>query len=191
MTKKYHLLLKSALISWIPIAITIIALSGLIYVSSQQVYRQSANDPQIQIAEDLGTQLAQGVDPNYFMPQVKTDISRSLAVYVIVFDKNGKIINSSATIAGKDPEIPGGVFANTKAKTESRFTWEAKSGDRSAAVIRYYNGKSSGFILVGRSLKEVEGREEKLGKIVFVGLLVTLFASFVGLTLSKKILEKK
>jgi hypothetical protein len=39
------------------------ALCALIYVTVHQSYRQTANDPQIQLAEDGAQQLAHGVAP--------------------------------------------------------------------------------------------------------------------------------
>ena len=57
MTKK---VLCQTFIAWLPFAIIIVIFSGLVYAIVQQNYRQSANDPQIQIAEDLATAISQG-----------------------------------------------------------------------------------------------------------------------------------
>lgn len=172
---------------WIPLAIITTILSGLIYVSLQQNYRISANDPQIQISEDIANQAASGVNPQSFIPTIKVDISKSLASYIMLFDKNGKLITSSAVLDGKDPVVPSGVFNSTKAVGEERITWQPKEGVRQAVVIKYFNSQnSSGFILIGRSLREVEVRENNLIKIVFVTLAFALLSSFVSIWFLQK-----
>jgi len=75
---------------------------------------------------------------------------------------------------GKEPVIPTGVFASTQNSGETRFTWQPRTGVRSAVVVDYYKGASSGFVLVGRSIREVENREDNLELIVFLAWAVTL-----------------
>lgn len=160
-----------------PFAVLITGLGALILITVQQSYRQSANDPQIQIAEDIANIVAQGQDPRYFIPQGKIDISKSLATYIILFDKNGNLIGSSAILDNKSPELPNGVLNSAKEKGETRITWQPKASVRSATVIKYYSGKNSGFILVGRSLREVEAREDNLTKVVLLAWVLILIAS--------------
>jgi hypothetical protein len=45
---------------WLPLAIAITLLCGLVYVAVQQEVRLSANDPQIGMAEDLAAALSHG-----------------------------------------------------------------------------------------------------------------------------------
>jgi hypothetical protein len=165
--------------AWIPLAITITCLSGLIYLVVQQDIRIGANDPQIQIAEDLGSQLSAGQNPLMLIPPTKTDMSKSLANYIMIFDKDGKSIGSSVVLDGKEPVLPQGVFANAKKSQENeiRFTWQPKTGVRSAAVLVYYKGETPGFVLIGRSLREIEIREGQQEMIVFAGWLATMFLS--------------
>jgi hypothetical protein len=49
-----------ALKVWFVLAVVTTVLSGLIYLAVQQSYRQSANDPQIQMAEDGAAALENG-----------------------------------------------------------------------------------------------------------------------------------
>jgi hypothetical protein len=165
--------------AWLPLAIVITCLSGLIYLTVQQNIRISANDPQIQIVEDISAQLAQGQNPQAFIPPTKVELSKSLATYIMIFDKDGKLIGSSVTLGGKDPIVPQGVFSSTKKNptNESRFTWQPRSGIRSAVILDYYKGPIPGFVLIGRSIKEVEIREANLEYIVLAGWIVTMLAS--------------
>lgn len=67
-------------------AVIVTGFSGLIYTAVQQDLRQSANDPQIQMAEDTATKLAAGQQVQNVVPAEKVDIATSLAPYIIVFD---------------------------------------------------------------------------------------------------------
>jgi hypothetical protein len=164
---------------WLPLAVVITAFSGLAYLSVQQNFRLSANDPQIQMAEDTAQSLLSGNPPENLLPPFKVDISQSLSPFTIIFDKDGRPSTSSAVLDGKTPLPPAGVFADTKNSGETRFTWEPKDGVRSAAVAVYYKGKNEGFVLAGRSLREIEKREDHLMSIVFSAWILSLAATFL------------
>jgi hypothetical protein len=166
--------------TWIPLAVVTTGLCGLIYLTVQQDMRIGGNDPQIQIAEDVARQISTGESPIDFIPPIKVEISESLANYIIIFDGKGKIVGSSAVLDGKEPVIPQGVFASTKNLGETRFTWQPKTGVRSAVVVDYFKGPTTGYVLVGRSLREIEKREDNLQLIVFLAWLVTLGASLTA-----------
>jgi hypothetical protein len=174
---------------WLPLALVTTCLCGLVYLSAQQNLRISANDPQIQIAEDLANELVTGQDPRYFIPRTTTELSKSLATYIMIFDKSGKLVGSSVTLDGKYPTIPQGVFSSTKNSPagETRFTWQPKNGVRSAVVIDYYKGPTPGYVLIGRSIKEIEKRENQQLQIVAAAWIVTLVASYLTIFLLNKI----
>ena len=172
--------MKTIIKYWLLIAIIVSGLSGLIYGVVQQDIRQGANDPQIQIAEDVATKLASGQSVQSVVPAEKVDIAKSLAPYIIVFDATGKPLASSAQLDGKTPTIPSGVFDSVRQSGEDRISWQPRSGMRSAVVVTRFGGSISGFVLAGRSLREVENRIDNIGQIVLVGwggiLVVTLLA---------------
>ena len=163
---------------FLPFAIVITALSGLVYVTVQQSYRQSANDPQIQIAEDIASLISQGQDPRYYIPQGKVDISKSLATYVMFFDKNATLIGSSAQLDNKTPALPQGVLESARKEGETRITWQPKPNVRSAIVVKSYK---TGYIVVGRSLREVEIRVDNLTKTVFAAWFLSLLVTGLSL----------
>lgn len=162
---------------WLLLAVVTICLCGLVFLVIQQDIRIGANDPQIQIAEDVSRQISLGQNPIDFLPPIKVELSRSLANYIMLFDDKGKLIASSAMLDGKTPILPSGVLASAKQKGEVRFTWQPKSNVRSAVVIDYYKGLNSGYVLVGRSIKEVENRIDNLQLIVLLGWALTLAVS--------------
>ena len=160
---------------WIPLALTISCLCGLLYVTVQQVLRQSANDPQIQVAEDTAAALDN--HQNIVISNNKIDLTKSLSPFTMIFDKNGKMTSSEAELDGQIPVIPSGAFDYVAQNGEDRLTWQPEAGVRIAAVITKYN---NGYVVVGRSLREVEKQENGLFREVLLGWVGTLVVSFLG-----------
>ncbi|MBN9387250.1 MAG: hypothetical protein J0I20_04290 [Chloroflexi bacterium] len=96
-------------------------------------------------------------------------MATSLAPYLIIYDNSGKPLAASVELGGAIPEVPAGVFSDLGAQDQKRFTWQPENGVRSAAVLTRYSGKTSGYVLAGRSLREVEKRENSL--LGLVGLV--------------------
>lgn len=174
-------MLKFIVRYWLPIAILATGLAWLPYVVGQQVLRQSANDPQIQMAQDIAAKLENGQQIQQVMPSEKVDIAKSLAPYIIIFDTNGKPVASSALLNGQTPTIPAGVFADVRQTGEDRITWQPQPDVRSAIVVTQFRGPTPGFVLVGRSLREVEQRESGIMLLFLLAwatlLLTTLLAT--------------
>lgn len=172
-------LLQDLFFRWLPLGFAITMLTGLIYVAVQQNYRQNANDNQIEIISGLVEPLAQGQSPEALNSAQKQDISKTLSPFVMVFNDKGKVVASTADLNGSVPTVPSGMLEAAKAKGQSRVTWQPAPGVREATVINYYKGKSTGYVLVGKSLTEVEKRVNELTKMVFITWLFTMIGSFV------------
>ena len=184
--------MKTILKYWLLVAIIITGLCGISYAAIQQAIRQSANDPQIQMAEDAASKLAGGQPVQLVVPAEKVDIANSLAPYLIVFDAQGKPIAASAQLDGLTPTIPAGIFAYVKQNGEDRLTWQPQPGVRSAIVVTQFKGATSGFVLAGRSLREVEKREDNLEQILGLGCIVLLVVTFLAtVLLFGKLLTRK
>lgn len=179
-----HKLLRIFL-AWLPLAVVIVALAGLAYLLVQQTYRHLANDPQIQMAEDGAVLRAEGSRPEDLLPASQVDLASSLAPFVIVYDEDGKVLASSASLHGQAPALPDGVLAYTRAHGEDRITWQPEPGVRIAAVIAAVKGAGGGFVLAGRSMREVETREDQALSITVIAILVTLAASLLFTALSE------
>jgi hypothetical protein len=173
-------LVVGAGLAWLPIAAALVAMTGMVYVTVQQSLRSGANDPQIQIAGDLAAQLAGGADPGALLGTAKVDLATSLSPYAIVFDDAGRPLASTGVLDGTVPVPPAGVL---RAATQHRneLTWQPRSGVRSAIVVVPFHAASrSGTVLAGRSLREVEKREDFLfwaaGASLAGGLGITALA---------------
>lgn len=169
--------MREAVRKFIPLALVITLLSGLIYFVEQQNLRMGANDPQVQFAQDIASSLSQGTPPDTIIPPSRVDMSKSLAVFIMIFSNDKKLVLSTGEISGKVPELPSGVFDFVSKNREDRITWQPQKGVRAAAVVEKYK---DGYVLVGRSLKEVESREDKLLQQVLLGWFIIMIVAFTA-----------
>jgi hypothetical protein len=176
--------LPRALRTWLPLAALAVCAALMVYGAVQQNFRSSANDPQIQIAEDVVRSLEEGIPPQTIVGKdARLDLSVTLSPFLIIYDNAGIPLASSVELHSAVPTLPGGVYDYTSAHGEDRITWQPERGLRFATVMKRYEaaGSSStaGFVLVGRSLREVESRTSRLMTNLLLGLLVTLIVTFV------------
>jgi hypothetical protein len=168
--------------NWLPLAIATAGLCGLVYLAVQQSLRISANDPQIQMAEDAVSALDAGTSVDSIVPGSKVELSTSLAPFIIVFDDSGNVVGSSATLHGVTPNYPTGVLDYTRKNGEDRVTWQPENGIRMATVVARYN---HGFVMAGRSLREVEIRISNLEKICGLTMLLIWAATLFVITMGE------
>lgn len=152
---------------WIAGVFLVTLFCGLVYVSAQQALRTSANDPQVELAENTARAFTQGQQSvEALSVRNKTEMDLSLSTYLIVYDIKGKVLFSSVSLRGNTPALPKGVLNDASKKNELRFTWQPEEGVRSATVVTRFSGKQSGYVLVGRSLRETEKRVDNLFNLV-------------------------
>jgi hypothetical protein len=170
---------KRVIAVWLPLAAVTTALCGLVFAAVQQSLRQSANDPQIQIAEDAASALARGESPESVLRGFPVDIAGSLAPFTVVYDGLGTAIASSGLLHGQPLHLPDGVLASARLHGESRLTIQPEPSARIAGVIVPYSGSNSGFVLSGRSLREVEARTSQLRIFVVIAWFAALAVSLL------------
>lgn len=174
--KVYNLIMSFKIRVFLILSVIVTLTFGAIYFAVQQNYRLTANDPQIQISESMANMLSEGQDISPFLPAQKADLNKSLATFVIVYNDAQEATVSSALLDGQIPELPKGVLDNAK-RGQNRVTWQPKEGVRIASVITKYDG---GYVLAGRSLREVEARVALLTKKILTIWLVTIVVTFLG-----------
>ncbi len=180
-------------VSWLPLAFAITGVCLLVYATVQQNYRQSLNDPQIQMAEDGAAKFAAGGVPAELVQRgvPPVDIAKSLAPWIVVYDYNGIPLESSGVLAGEPPHLPAGVLLMDKYKNydlfafgEDRVTWQPSTDVRQAIVVVYVPS-SRGFVVAGRNMREVENREGNLTTFVGLAWLVLIVATFATKAFSR------
>lgn len=155
-----------------------------LYAIPQQVLRQGANDPQIQMATDLAALLgrygvADGLNQRALLHSAGVvDMARSLSPFLIVYNDQGLPLGSNAQLNGQTPAPPKGVFDYVRQHGEERLSWQpvlgGEHGVRIAAVMERVNGPQPGFVLAGRNIREVEAREEQVQQmagLTWIGML--------------------
>lgn len=160
---------------WLGAVAILVIIFGTMYGVVQQSQRRGADYPQIQIAEDTAAELDGGAMPSS-LAQGNVDMARSLAPFVIVYDKSGKVVTGSGYLDGKLPQVPIGVLQHARGKDYSVVTWQPKSGVRIAAVS---TAAQKYYVLSGRSLTEVERNESLSFKLAFLGGLLSLLVLVV------------
>jgi|GEM_PF-1374672 len=154
---------------------------GCAYVADQQMLRQGANDPQIQLAEDAAAAMGRGASaPAIVSSGAQIDVAESNSPFIIVMNAKGTILQSSGVLGTLPPILPRGVINYMQTHAEDRITWAPTQGVRIAAVIVKFSGRASGFVLAGRSLREVEKREDALFWGFFVAWMLSLVAIVAG-----------
>lgn len=146
---------------------------GSIFAGLYQVLRQSANDPQIQLAEDLAISLSDNQTPSILSENI--NIEQSLAPFVIVFNDKYQQIDSSGSLQnGAQLSPPKGVFEHAKETGLHAFTWQPTDDLRFATAVQPYK---YGYVLSARSLKVVESRIDQILVICIIGWILAVSSS--------------
>ena len=172
-------MIRHVFLRWLPFAGLATALCLLIYLAVQQVGRQGANDPQIQIAREARAAFAAGQPVSAVIPAAQIELASSISPFISAVADDGKVIASSARLHGQLRTLPKGVFSSIRGDGVEGVTWQPEPGVRMATVVTRNPGSSGGFIVVGRSLADTESRIERIGSLLFVGWAATLIGLIV------------
>ena len=172
---------------FIPLGIAVTLLCLLMYLSLQQMYRNNLNDPQIQVSQEVKEALDAGTAPkDLISPGSQINIEDSLSTFLIVYGKDKKPIAATGRLEDKVPVLSEDIFMRVDKNGEVRTTWEPKNKVHIASVIQKSNEY---YILVGRSMKEIENRILVLGiqiLIAWVATLILVYGSMLIVNQRKK-----
>jgi hypothetical protein len=158
-------------VTWGGAVVTLVIIFGTLFGVVQQAQRMDANMPQIQLAEDTATSLNNGIDPNS-LAQGTVDINKSLAPFIVIYDKKGAVVATSGFLNHGLPHAPLGILQASNGTDYHAITWQPQADIRIAAVTVSANKY---YVLSGRSLKEVEKNETKSLALACAGGIATLF----------------
>jgi hypothetical protein len=165
------------LLYWLSGAIILTLIFGTIYAAVQQNWRLGLN---IDLAPMASTAIRDAGSGFSSTQIVGVPVENNDGPFLIMYDRNGSVDLSGLTINHQPPQLPASVLKNLQTGGETRITWQPQPGYRYATVIKKYDG---GYVLAGRSLKDVETQEDKLAIVcVFAWLLAQLMlaATLVG-----------
>lgn len=180
--------LRNIIKAWLPLAVVITAFCVLVYLAVQQAQRADANDPQIQMAEDTAAALNGGATVDAVVPKASVEISKSLAPFLVIYDRDGKPVVGSGLLEGQLPDYPKGALDSASQGGENRVTWQPNADVRIASVVVPYN---NGFVVAGRSLREVEKREAATESYAAAVWVLALAATLVIIVLGEFMLPSR
>jgi hypothetical protein len=183
-------LIRQIIRHWLPLAVVITGLCGLVYVVSQQVLRLGGNSPQLQMAEDTASRLTAGEPLASVVTSATLDVGQSLAPFTIVYDDKGSVLAATGLLHGQPPALPGGVLDSVRQKGEDRVSWQPEPAVRYAAVVERVAGAQPGFVLVARSLRETEHLIDVVTQLALAGWLGTLLASLVLVVFMERLIKQ-
>ena len=93
--------MRSSLITHFVFVIVVTAIMLSIYATVQQSHRTTANDPQIQVARDIKNDIEMQKPYEPLLPKDTIDISKSLAVFVTIYNKQGDPVSSTGFLDGR------------------------------------------------------------------------------------------
>src|SRR4029079_1646521 len=109
----------------------------------------------------------------------RVDVARSLAPFTVVFNDDGQVLASSGLLHRQPLTIPDGVLDDVRLRGDSRLTLQPEFGVRIASVIVKYDGARSGFVLAGRSMRELECRTAQIRICVGIAWIVVVVVSLL------------
>lgn len=174
--------MKRTFYLWISAASLLVIVFGTIYAAVQQMQRNDADYPQVQLAYDAADSLERGAPPMALSDGAVGSVAMesSLDPFVVVYDANGKPVGGNGYLYGNLPRIPMGVLTAACGHDYHRVTWQPASGVRIAAVAvaadKYY-------VVSGRSLQLVERNIQRTFVIALFGGAVSLAVVSVALIL--------
>lgn len=145
-------------------------LFGTIYVVVQQFDRLSANDAPLRLASQVAAELREGQSTT-INAQPHVDLSRSLAVFVVIEDAQGAASAGSGFLKGSLVSLPTGVLASAAKSGEDNVTWEPQNGLRFATVTLKVGDQ---FVSAGQSLRPSESRDGTFQLLIGVGWLLAM-----------------
>ena len=177
-------MLSAALRRFLPFALAITLLCGIVYVIAQQEYRMAANEPQEQLASEVAAKITAGATPSAVVSGTSVDIVRSEGVFTVVYDGQAKALAGIVVMDGTSVSVPAGAVTYALDHGTNRVSWQPKVGIREALVLKKVN--SGTVVVVGRSLREPERRIESMGMTVGFGWVVTLLVTFLAVAVGER-----
>ena len=154
---------------------------------TQQSIRLGANEEPMRLATDTKLKLDGGQNVSAVISSDKVNINESLSAFVMIYDKNKKLIATSGMMGSAEPSYPSGVFDVVAKKGEDRVTWQTADKHRFASVAIKYN---DGYIVAAKSLVESEKLIDTIGKLVLLAFTAFTICSVVWVIIIRFVLKK-
>lgn len=155
------------------------------YVFVQQESRTGINTPLIQILQVVKEDLQSGVDSKVVLKSQQIDLATSESPFITLYGLDKSVIGSSEHFANRTLTLPSGVLDVSKAKGESRVTWQPTPALRFATITDYV--PTFGYVSVSQSLREIESRAHRSLLLALLALGLGSITSGLGIYFYRRI----
>jgi hypothetical protein len=175
------------LLRLLPMIAIVTVIFATMYSVSQQMLRLGANDPQIQLATDIANNINSGGSAQISNGD-QVDLKHSLAPFTNVYDKNGQPLSGTGYLNGSFAKPPLGIMTAAKGQEYNAVTWQPEKGVR-LATVAVDAGHGEYFVVSGRSLREVERREQLVLVFCTVGWVLAMLV-LVAVQIARRFLNR-
>ena len=160
-----------------------------VYVVNQQILRRGADDQPGQIVARVRGEVAHGADAATVLSGPKQELSSpewlaGKSAFGAVYDADGKVVASDATLWGELPQPPQGIFGIIRDRGWDKVTWQPQRGVRVALTGLPLPG--GGYVLAGQSLIPGEARTAQFSTLMRWVWLAMLAGCVVGMVLLRR-----
>lgn len=164
----------------IAIFLTLVLMSTIafaaIFFSSRNSLRQQANDPQVEVTEQVAGIMRQGAPLDAIVSGAEQiDLATSDTLFVALYDKDKNLAGATATVNGQPLSIPAESFDQASVNGGYRFDWVVTDGREIAGVMKQVD--DLGYVVAGRSLAEYELRVAPLFRPLLIGWIASILLS--------------
>lgn len=166
----------------VSIFLILVVIFSTIFVSicyaAKGVLRQQANDPQVEVTDQVANIIRQGAPLDVIISGAEqVDLSKSGALFVMIYDKDKNLVGSSAVLNGQPLSLPVEALDKAKGFNDYRFDWEVSEYVKAAAVVKAVD--EIGYVVAAKSLAEYENRANTLSQPLWIGWAVSIILALV------------
>lgn len=161
---------------WLAVVGSATLMLGAAYGMVQQSTRLAANEAPLAAIQSAKTQIEKGAAPESAVPNANINIRTNDNLFIIVTDRDAKLLAGSAYLDDRVPLPPKSVFEDTKARGLDKVTWEPAQGIRLAIVASTYKTAAGveGFVIAGQSLRPIQDRIKTSGLVAAAAWLASI-----------------
>lgn len=176
------------LLWWIASLAGAFILLSLVYFVAQYVIVARTNAPRIQQADDIAWKIALQLEKNGKIEPINSQVTQnegSTTTQVVVYSKDGIVLDALGVEIDKLPLLPEGILDSTDEGEKNIFSWQPEGYTRSDYVI--VSAGKYGYVLVSLDSVEIDN---SLNKLFYILLIVYILLS-VAITTAAIVQHKK
>lgn len=166
----------------ISIFIILVIIFSTIFVSicyaARGVLRQQANDPQVEVTDQVANIIRQGAPLDVIVSGAEqVDLANSSALFVMIYDKDKNLVGSSAVLDGQPLALPADALDKAKNFNDYRFDWQVSEYVKVAAIVKAVD--ETGYVVAAKSLAEYDRRADDLSQPLWIGWVISVLLALL------------